>query len=223
MRTKRPAQIKRASAKASCPGTSIRRNHEPRAFTVQRVPWRNPASTASEIVVHPGIMPNKIVAAKATTIVKASTRPSGATEIVRGIGLDHINGSSIRLNQNAISTPANPDTTDKRRLSVNNCRIKRPRPAPRARRRLISPVRDADRANNRLARLTQTRSSRMPATAIKTWSVPVKRFRRNDCPRAPESTRIRCERNSLDSAELSFDGSGSFRMEGHSTDSWLLA
>src|SRR5262245_55507275 len=69
--------------------------------------------------------------------------------------------NSRRLHHDS-STPARPPDPASKKLSASNCRVKRQRLAPNARRTPISFWRDFARANNMLAMLEQAISNTIP-------------------------------------------------------------
>ena len=123
--------------------------------------------------------PKSRPAASATPTVTASTDPSNPIWSSRGRFAPRARSRRLRLvastrrsatPPNAIAVPMMPPRSDSSALSVRNCRIRRPRDAPTARRTAISRSRVAIRASSRLATLTQAISSTSPtdATSITT-------------------------------------------------------
>ena len=91
------------------------------------------------------------------TVVNASTRQSSvrrAAPIASGT-----NCSRNRMAGTASASPTTAPSPARTRLSVRNCAMSLPRPAPRAARTATSRPRAAPRDNSRFARLTQAISS----------------------------------------------------------------
>src|SRR5438034_8852551 len=80
---------------------------------------------------------------------------------------------------NASTDPSAPPVKERRRLSVNNCRTRRPRPAPMDSRSAISLWRTEARASRRLATFAQAINSTSPKA-----------------PKITEATGIRSSRSS---------------------------
>ena len=72
--------------------------------------------------------------------------------------------------QPASKSPSAPPLSEKNRLSVRNCRMRRPRLAPTDMRTATSLARAVPRTSRRLATLTQETSSTRPTMPMSTLS-----------------------------------------------------
>src|SRR5882757_7387724 len=79
--------------------------------------------------------------------------------------------------QNAITDPSAPPARESKRLSVNNCRTKRHRPAPIESRSAISLCRTEARASRRLATLAQAINKTRAKAASTTEAIGIRRLR----------------------------------------------
>src|SRR6185369_8542227 len=95
-----------------------------------------------------GKSPNKTLVNKVTAAVNINIRLLNCTSVKRG-KLGGAKLISADNNKRATRTPAKPPSIDRRRLSLNDCRIKRPRPAPSAILIPISCCRTSERASDR--------------------------------------------------------------------------
>ncbi len=88
------------------------------------------------------------------------------------------------------TSPTRPPAAARTRLSVNVCRIRRPRPAPSARRTAISFCRAEARLRSRFATLAHAISRTRPTIAINTRSGVSTPWRKSESPRAAGSSVI---------------------------------
>ena len=118
-----------------------------------------------------GINPNSKPAAIDTSAVNRMTR--GAIPMLKSIGtmIGGCTASSPRSAIVATRAASSPPSTDSTALSVSIWRIKRPRPAPIARRTAISCRRTEARASIMLAMLAQAISSTRATITINTPAV----------------------------------------------------
>src|SRR6266542_4933297 len=105
---------------------------------------------SSFVARHAGARPNSTPVSNETSSVNASTRQFTLSSTLPGINPVSLSVSATNalLPHKAKSTPATPPKPASSTLSVNNCRIKRQRPAPTASRTVISALREAARASN---------------------------------------------------------------------------
>ena len=128
-----------------------------RAPSVPRPPSRSPSCGKSRDPRSAGASPKVNAAAMATPAENASTRQSSASRTV-----PMVSGTSISRNRiagTASATPATAPSAASTRLSVRNCAISLPRPAPSAARTATSRPRAVPRDISRFARLTHAISS----------------------------------------------------------------
>ena len=133
-----------------------------------RPPSRSPSRGARRDPRSAGTSPNVRPAAMATAAENASTRQSMVSRIPR-----MVSGTSVSRNRIAGSASASAATApspESTRLSVRNCAISRPRPAPSAVRTATSRPRAAPRDIRRFARLTQAISRRAADADSRTTS-----------------------------------------------------
>ena len=107
---------------------------------------------------HAGTMPNASPVATDNPSVKASTQPSSAIWLVRGVSKPANDTSRSRPAQ-ASTSPSTPPTRASSVVSVSSCARRRPRPAPSADRSASSRSRPNIRASVRLATLAQAINS----------------------------------------------------------------
>ena len=128
-----------------------------RAPAVPRPPSRSPSCGASRDPRSAGASPNVNAAAMATPAENASTRQSSVSRTA-----PMVSGTSVSRNRiagRASASPATAPSPASTRLSVRNCAISLPRPAPSAARTATSRPRAAPRDISRFARLTHAISS----------------------------------------------------------------
>ena len=113
-----------------------------------------------------GARPARQHASSETANVNASTRQSGPTDNTTSRPLTN-SMKSLVLNQLANAMPMPPPIAASTRLSARNCRTRRPRPAPMARRIEISRSLAAARASSSPDKLTHARSRISPTIPIR--------------------------------------------------------
>lgn len=124
--------------------------------------------TVTRVACHAGPSPNTNPVAIDTA---AANRKTGQLKLATNAGGVHefaIMRGSTFLIAHASSNPATPPITESSKLSVIHCRKIIHRPAPSARRTLISRCRAPTRASSRFARLAQASSNTNPESAIST-------------------------------------------------------
>ena len=129
--------------------------------------FRAPAASLSVVfrsvreALQAGTRPNSRPVRIEMPKVKASTGVSTCMCCSMG----NMSGTMLRSRRTphtASASPSAPPPSASTRLSVNNCRMRRRRPAPKAPRMAISLSRVAARARSRLARLAQAISNSTP-------------------------------------------------------------
>src|SRR5215813_5862474 len=145
---------------------------------------------SSFVARHAGASPNSTPVSNETNSVNASTRQFTLRVTLLGINPVSlsVSATSALLPHMAKSTPTTPPRPASSTLSVNNCRINRPRPAPTASRTVISALREVARASNRLATLAQAISSTSATTTNSAKIVGAYNRRTSSIPELPDST-----------------------------------
>ena len=147
--------------------------------------WRvtSDPPTRDRVECHAGARPNSSAAADVTTIANPSSRASVAA--ARGIRepSGEINRTTPSRSHEAHTIPIAPPSAARTRLSVSNCRTRRPRLTPSATRRSISRRRACARASNRLAMFAQAMSRTTTTPPINSCSG------RANCARSEETPR----------------------------------
>ena len=158
----RPAPASSATASASSATTNpllTRRLRRP--VIAPRPPSFRAPTSAPRVTWKAGILPNRRPVSIATSPANAATVASTRTSPRRGMP-SGCRLTSASLPHQARSNPQMPPPSDSSTLSVSNCRISRPRPAPSAVRTASSLSRAAARASVRLATLMQAIKSTNP-------------------------------------------------------------
>ena len=106
-----------------------------------------------------GTSPDRTAVTNERPAVKASARPSRASDTSIGTGSAGKSNTSAVVIQRASSTPAVPPRTNSSIVSTSSCRTSRARPAPMARRMAISRRRTEPRARRTPVRFVQATAS----------------------------------------------------------------
>ena len=140
VRSSRPAPVSTTIDSATCSTTRLLPPAKRFIVLVRELAFRSEETLAPALRMA-GNAPKHMPASKVTTTVNSRT---------------------VRASAAPRAAPIN----DNSRLSVNNCRMTRPRPAPSARRTAISVERDVPRASRRPATFAHAISSTAPTAAM---------------------------------------------------------
>ena len=130
-----------------------------------------------------GASPKSSAVRVAVTKVKATTRRSGAVESTAAWLSSGSTLSSSSPSHTDSTSPSRPPPAATTALSTSVCRIRRARPAPSARRTLISRCRPVARASIRLATLAQAMSNTSPTMPMSISAGALRVPRSGDNPR----------------------------------------
>ena len=123
-----------------------------------------------------GIRPATMAVRMDATTVNASTRASSRRSSDTAIGSGSSMVVSARISHHARPMPTAAPAAASNRLSISNCCTRRPRPAPSARRTLISRARAAPRASSMPATFAHAISRTRPTATMQpvtiTESIP---------------------------------------------------
>ncbi len=174
-----------AVCKTASPSRSDHRR--PAVLFVDRSPFKS-ETRLGRVARSAGASPATTPARVATTSVKSRTRVS--TSIARPTLTGSGNGTdaTTRISQAARPIPAMPPSVETTRLSVSNCRIKRPRLAPIARRTPISRRRPDARASSMFATFAHATSSTSPMPTISPSATGWSTLSACGCTRTPAAT-----------------------------------
>ena len=165
LRTKSPAPIRSRNENATWVTSMAFRRLKRPGFPAPPASSLRVGATSVRVDWRAGANPKKRPARTETTAVKARTCPSSSTTKSTGTGIGGWNDRARRSAHWATTHPARPPSPASSRVSTSSCRTRRPRPAPRARRRAISLRRSSARARRKDARLVQAISRTIPTTA----------------------------------------------------------
>ena len=185
--TIRLAPIRSSNDSATCITTSI---DDRGALERPAVACLSDVPTSTRDVDSAGASPHKNTAVTASAVVNASVRPFGATSIGIGAASLDASTSSTRLPHQARNNPSAPPRLASSALSVRNCLINRPRPAPIASRIATSRWRAVARASSRHETFAHAMSRTTPTTPARIRNGSAKRSRNPGNPWLPSETRI---------------------------------
>ena len=158
----RPAPTSRSSDSATSAATSTRRRRSrPRPEVEAWLPSFSTSCIDPRTLWKAGTRPNRIPVASATAIVKTSAVASRRVSASLGNDCAAI-VDSTETPTRASATPSAAPTSDSTTLSVNICRISRPRLAPSAVRMPISRSRADARTSSRFATFVHAINSTRP-------------------------------------------------------------
>ena len=170
LRASRPAPASRLMQSAICPATSRpRRRRERRLSLAPRLSVRSATCGSERSTDSAGASPKARPVHSESTAVTRTTPPSSDRSAESGRAVRATTRSVDKASQ-ATSTPAAPPVSASRTLSVSNCRTRRPRPAPSARRSASSLRRDSVRASTAPVRLAQAMNNTSAALIMRTSS-----------------------------------------------------
>lgn len=167
LRVIRPAPASSTSVKASSTASRLATSRLGRDPSVaDRPPSRRPSMTLLRARCTAGQRPEMAALTTQTITTNKNTRPSIVHRIQYGKSMLASVALNIRVASAASTTPSAPANVVSSTLSMSNCRRTSHRVAPCASRMAVARVRASERANRRLATLTQAMRSTRPAKAI---------------------------------------------------------
>ena len=149
-RARRPASTSSGTVTANCAATSASRRTQrrPPARATATAPFRS-RTTFGRVAPSAGTRPAATPAPAANAAVNRKARASRRnSKVIENGPMGSSAAATVRSRLHARARPAPAPRHDRTRLSVNNCRTRRPRLAPTASRTPISRRRAAARASN---------------------------------------------------------------------------